>query len=66
MLSSAVYDVNMTDTLDANDAQLVYDMYNKKYDDFEWINIQRFLNADVDGNRKITVKDAAAVFAAIQ
>lgn len=65
VLNPAVYDVNMTDTLDANDAQLVYDMYNKKYDNFDRISIQRFLNADVDGNRKITVKDAAEVFGAI-
>lgn len=61
ILKTAVYDVNMSGQVDINDAQLVYDMYNGKYPDFTKIDMQRFLNADVNGDYKINVKDAADV-----
>ena len=60
------YDINRKGTVDINDAQLVYDMYNGKYDDFTTINMHRFLNADVNADKKITVTDAAAVVSAIK
>lgn len=66
VISSANFDVNMTGFVDINDAQLVYDMYNGKYDDFTTINMHRFLNADVNADKKITVTDAAAVVSAIK
>lgn len=65
-IGSAGCDVNMTDAVDINDAQLAYDLYNGRYDDFSLINMEKFLNADVNADRKITVADAAAVASAIQ
>lgn len=66
VISSADFDVNMTGLVDINDAQLVYDMYNGKYEDFTTINMHRFLNADGNADKKITVTDAAAVVSAIK
>lgn len=66
LISSAGFDVNMTGLVDINDAQLVYDMYNGKYEDFTTINMHRFLNADGNADKKITVTDAAAVVSAIK
>jgi len=55
-------DVNITGKVDANDAQLVYDMYNAAYNEFsESVSMEKFLRADVNGDRKITVEDAAAI-----
>ena len=65
-VTSASYDVNMTGLVDINDAQLVYDMYNSKYEDFTTINMHRFLNADVNADKKVNVNDAAGVVAAIK
>jgi HKD family nuclease len=65
-VSAADFDVNMTGLVDINDAQLVYDMYNGKYDNFTTINMHRFLNADVNADKKITVTDAAAVVSVIK
>ena len=62
----AAYDVNMTGAVDINDAQLTYDLYNGKYNDFSVINMHKFLNADINADRKINVTDAAAVAAAIK
>ena len=59
-------DVNMTNRVDINDAQLVYNMYKGKYDDFDTIKMESFLNADQDGNMKITVADVAGVVSAIE
>ena len=59
-------DVNMTNRVDINDAQLVYNMYKGKYDDFDTIIMESFLNADQDGNMKITVADVAGVVSAIE
>ena len=65
-IGSAAFDVNMTGLVDINDAQLAYDLYNGKYEDFTIINMHRFLNADVNVDRKITVADAAAIASAIK
>ena len=65
-IASADYDVNMTGLVDINDAQLAYDLYNGKYEDFTIINMHRFLNADVNADKKVTVTDAAGVVAAIK
>lgn len=54
-------DVNSTDVIDVNDAQLVYDIYNAKYQSFDDIFMWKVLNADVNGSYDVTVADAAAV-----
>lgn len=58
--------VNGSETLDINDAQLVYDMYNKKHSGFnENATMTKFLNADVNANDTIDTQDAQAVVNAI-
>ena len=55
-------DVNMSGKLDANDAQFVYNMYNNMYSGITTdVTIEKYLRADVNYDRKITVDDAAAV-----
>ena len=63
---TATTDVNMSNVVDINDAQLTYDIYNGKYEDFSVVVMQKFLNADVNGDKVVNVSDAAAVVAAIQ
>ena len=65
-IGAADFDVNMTGLVDINDAQLVYDMYNGKYEDFTVINMHRFLNADVNTDKRVTVNDAAGVVSNIK
>ena len=60
------YDVNITGEVDINDAQLTYDMYQaKKYADFTAVSMNKFLKADVNGDRTVNVEDAASVVAEI-
>jgi hypothetical protein len=59
-------DVNMTNQEDANDAQLVYNMYNAMYADFRVVSMEKFLRADVETDKVLNVDDAAAIIAAIQ
>ena len=55
-------DVNMTGKVDASDAQLIYNMYNVVYNGFtEEATAEKFLRADVNGDTKVNVTDAAAV-----
>lgn len=54
-------DVNLTDSVDINDAQLVWNMYNAKYEDFTSVNIRKFLEADMNGDKTLDTKDAAAI-----
>lgn len=60
---SQTYNVNETpnESVDINDAQLVYDMYNNKYQTIEEVTMKKFLKADVNGDMKIDVNDAVAV-----
>lgn len=58
-------DVNGTEKVDVNDAQLVYNMYNAYYGDFATVSMQKFLNADVNSDKTVNVNDAAAVVTAI-
>ena len=58
--------VNGSDFVDANDAQLVWNMYNATYTDFTVVSMEKFLRADVDGSDKIDMTDAAAIVSAIQ
>ena len=55
------FDVNLSSKVDINDAQLTYDMYNAKYEDFDTVSMHKFLEADVTGDGKLTVEDATAV-----
>ena len=61
------FNVNETanDTVDINDAQLVFDMYNNEYQDFSVATMVKFLKADVNNTKKIDVNDAAAIVAQI-
>lgn len=55
-------DVNRSGKVDANDAQLVYNMYNTMYDAFtNDVTVQKFLLADVNGDTLINVADATAI-----
>lgn len=54
-------DVNGTKVVDVNDAQLTYDMYNAKYESFDAVTMPKFLNADINGDKKVNVTDATAI-----
>ena len=58
-------DVNLTGAVDANDAQLVYNLYNVSYNDFSIVSMEKYLRADVNGSGNVDINDAAAVIAAI-
>lgn len=53
-------DVNLSGKADVNDAQLAWDMYSARYT-LEDMQMQKFLNADVNADRRVNVKDAAAI-----
>lgn len=55
------YDVNMSGTVDINDAQLVYDMYNGLYKAFDVVSVRKFLNADVNADKCVNANDAVAI-----
>ncbi len=59
-------DVNKTGKVDAADAQLVYNMYNTAYSDFTpTVSQEKFLRADVNGDKKLDVTDATAIVAQV-
>lgn len=59
-------DVNMTGKVDANDAQLTYDLYNAVYSEFtDVVTMEKVLRADVNLDEKVNVEDAAAIIAFI-
>lgn len=60
---SQSYDVNMSNTTDVNDAQLVWNMYQaKRYDGFtNDVTIEKFLRADVDTDGDVDMDDAAKI-----
>ena len=55
------FDVNMTGKVDVNDAQLVYDMYNGTYSDFNQVSMEKFLRADVTATKVVDHTDAVAI-----
>ena len=59
-------DVNGTGLVDINDAQLVYNIYNAKYDSFDTTTMKMFLAADMNKDRSVNSLDAAAVVASIK
>ena len=57
-------DVNQTKSVDINDAQLVWNMYNAEYKadtDFQMVNRLKYLSADMNGDRAVNTSDAAAI-----
>lgn len=54
-------DVNQTKSVDINDAQLVWNMYNAQYSNFDTVNIRKFLEADMNGDKTVSVLDATAI-----
>ena len=55
-------DVNKTGIIDANDAQLTYNIYNAYYDAFdEVVSLEKFLCADVNKDGVVNTTDAAAI-----
>lgn len=55
-------DINQsTGEADINDAQITYDMYTAEYDSFETVTMDKFLEADVNGDYSVNVLDAAAI-----
>lgn len=57
-------DVNQTKSVDINDAQLVWNMYNAEYKadtDFQTVNRLKYLSADMNGDRAVSVLDATAI-----
>ena len=57
------YDVNETNLVDINDAQLTYDIYSGKYTDFEKVSVRKFLRADVTKDKVVNSTDAVAIIA---
>lgn len=58
-------DVNCSGAVDVNDVQLAYDMYNACYESFEAAPMRKFLRADADGDRVLTVDDAVKVLSLV-
>lgn len=54
-------DVNLTKAADINDAQLVWNMYNAEYSGFQEVSVRKFLEADMNADRKVDTADAAAI-----
>ncbi len=54
-------DINGTQAVDINDAQMTYNMYNAAYDDFTKVSMDKFLKADTNGSKNLNVEDAAAI-----
>lgn len=55
-------DVNLTGNVDINDAQFVWNMYNAEYESFTGsVNVRKFLEADMNGDKALTVKDSAFI-----
>ena len=53
--------VNMTLQVDFADAELVWEMYEGKHS-LDFMEMQKLLNADVHSDRKLNVRDVAAIF----
>jgi len=60
---AAGYDVNETNVVDINDAQLTYDIYTGKYTDFEKVSVRKFLRADTNADKVVNSADAVVVVA---
>ena len=59
-------DVNATGVVDINDAQLVWNMYNARHNDFSDVSMEKFLRGDINGDHKLDTQDAVAVVSKIK
>ena len=65
-IGSTDYDINRSGTVDANDAQLVYNMYMKRYAGItEEVTVEKFLLADTNHDGIIDTKDAVVIIQSI-
>lgn len=55
-------DINNSGKIDANDAQFVYNMYTTVYSGItETVTTEKYLRADINGDKKVDTEDAAAI-----
>lgn len=54
-------DANMTGKVEINDAQFVWNVYNANYSDFTKCSMEKFLRADVNGDKTVNTLDSAAI-----
>lgn len=57
VLTVSAGDVDGNGKVNWNDAQLVRDLYNAKYGTFNDLNMEKYLMADVNGDRKVDIRD---------
>lgn len=57
VLTVSAGDVDGNGKVNWNDAQLVRDLYNAKYDTFDDLSMEKFLLADVNADRKVDIRD---------
>ena len=57
VLAASAGDVDGNGKVNWNDAQLVRDIYNAKYGAFDTVNMMKFLRGDVNGDRKVDIRD---------
>lgn len=55
------YDVNQSGVVDANDAQLIWNMYEAWYDDFSVVPETKFILADANGDGVLDMNDATFI-----
>ena len=61
-VASNNWDVNQTGTLDANDAQLIWNMYSNMYQGFtDTVTVEKFLLADANHDGILDLEDAAVI-----
>ena len=54
-------DINKTGKIDANDAQIVYNIYTAYYSSFSGLSMEKFLRADLNGDGTVNTADVLAV-----
>ena len=60
------WDVNKSGTLDANDAQIIWNMYNTVYEGFDSdVPVDKFMLADANHDGVLDMNDAAVVISKI-
>lgn len=57
VLTVSAGDVDGNGKVNWNDAQLVRDLYNAKYGTFDDLNMEKYLMADVNGDRRVDIRD---------
>ena len=61
------FDVNKTGKVDMNDAQLAYDIYLVKHQEFNSdITMEKFLRADMNTDHKVDTGDTTAIVAEVR